>query len=64
MKFDTLKSKNRDLHDLLLMKSGAHGWFAFLKSLHSGEHTVYYDVGITGTGPNDHIAEIAYLKVK
>ena len=44
---------------------GAHGWFAFLKPLPPGEHTLYYNVGVTGTGPNDHSAEITYdLKVK
>ena len=46
-------------------RSGAHGWFAFLKPLPPGEHTLYYNVGVTGTGPNDHSAEITYdLKVK
>ena len=46
-------------------RSGAHGWFAFLKPLPPGEHTIYYNVGITGTGPNDHSSEISYnLKVK
>ena len=30
-------------------RSGAHGWFAFLKPLPPGEHTIYYNVGITGT---------------
>lgn len=46
-------------------RSGAHGWFVFLKPLPSGDHTIYYNVGVTGTGPNDHSAEITYdLKVK
>lgn len=46
-------------------RSGAHGWFAFLKPLPTGDHTLYYNVGVTGTGPNDHSAEITYdLKVK
>ena len=28
-------------------------------------HPLYYNVGVTGTGPNDHSAEITYdLKVK
>ena len=46
-------------------RSGAHGWFVFLKPLPTGNHTLYYNVGVTGTGPNDHSAEITYdLKVK
>jgi hypothetical protein len=46
-------------------RSGAHGWFVFLKPLTSGDHTISYNVGVTGTGPNDHSSEIAYdLKVK
>jgi hypothetical protein len=46
-------------------RSGAHGWFIFLKPLPPGDHTVYYNVGITGTGPNDHSSEINYdLKIK
>ena len=46
-------------------RSGAHGWFAFLKPLPPGDHKLYYNVGVTGTGPNDHSAEITYdLKVK
>ena len=46
-------------------RSGAHGWFVFLKPLPPGDHTVSYNVGVTGTGPNDHSSEIAYdLKVK
>jgi hypothetical protein len=46
-------------------RSGAHGWFVFLKPLPPGDHTLYYNVGVTGTGPNDHSAEITYdLKVK
>lgn len=46
-------------------RSGAHGWFVFLKPLPVGDHTLYYNVGVTGTGPNDHSAEITYdLKVK
>jgi len=40
-------------------------WFVFLKPLPPGDHTLYYNVGVTGTGPNDHSAEITYdLKVK
>jgi len=46
-------------------RSGAHGWFVFLKPLPPGDHKLYYNVGVTGTGPNDHAAEITYdLKVK
>jgi len=46
-------------------RAGAHGWFVFLKPLPPGDHTLYYNVGVTGTGPNDHSAEIAYtLHVK
>jgi hypothetical protein len=46
-------------------RSGAHGWFVFLKPLPPGDHKVYYNVGVTGLGPNDHSAEITYdLKVK
>ena len=45
--------------------AGAHGWLVFLKPLPPGDHTIYYNVGVTGTGPNDHSSEIAYdLKVK
>ena len=36
-----------------------------LKPLPPGDHKLYYNVGVTGTGPNDHSAEITYdLKVK
>lgn len=46
-------------------RSGAHGWFVFLKPLPTGDHKLYYNIGVTGTGPNDHSAEITYdLKVK
>ena len=46
-------------------RSGAHGWFVFLKPLPVGDHTLNYNIGVTGTGPNDHSAEITYdLKVK
>lgn len=46
-------------------RSGAHGWFVFLKPLPPGDHTIYYNVGVTGTGPNDHSAEITYdIKVE
>lgn len=46
-------------------RSGAHGWFVFLKPLPPGDHMLHYNVGVTGTGSNDHSAEITYdLKVK
>jgi hypothetical protein len=46
-------------------RSGAHGWWTFLKPLPPGDHKVEYNVGVTGTGPNDHSSEISYdLKVK
>jgi len=46
-------------------RSGAHGWFAFLKSLPPGDHMLYYNLGVTGTGSNYHSAENIYdLKVK
>jgi hypothetical protein len=41
-------------------RAAAHGWFVFLKPLPVGNHTVYYNVGVTGLGPNDHSAEITY----
>jgi hypothetical protein len=45
--------------------SGAHGWFTFLKPLPPGDHKLTYNIGVTGTGPNDHSSEITYdLKVK
>jgi hypothetical protein len=46
-------------------RSGAHGWWTFLKPLPPGDHTIEYNVGVTGTGPNDHSSEISYdLDVK
>lgn len=42
-------------------RSGAHGWWTFLKPLPPGEHTISYNVGVTGAGPNDHASEITYL---
>lgn len=46
-------------------RAGAHGWYVFLKPLPPGDHKLKYNVGVTGTGPNDHSAEITYdLKVK
>ena len=45
--------------------AGSHRWFAFLKPLPPGDHTLCYNVGVTGTGPKDHSAEVTYdLKVK
>ena len=41
-------------------RSGAHGWFVFLKPLPPGDHMVDYNVGVTGLGPNDHSSEIVY----
>lgn len=48
-------------------RSGAHGWFVFLKPLPPGEHTVSYNVRVTPTGAltspgtNPHFADITYL---
>lgn len=42
-------------------RSGAHGWWTFLKPLPPGEHIISYNVGVTGTGPNDHASEITYV---
>jgi hypothetical protein len=42
-------------------RSGAHGWWTFLKPLPPGDHLIEYNVGVTGTGPNDHASEIEYL---
>jgi hypothetical protein len=48
-------------------RSGAHGWWVFLKPLPSGEHTIYYNVRVTPTGAltspgtNPHFADITYL---
>jgi len=45
--------------------SGSHGWYVFLKPLPPGNHKLSYNVGVTGTGPNDHSSEITYdLNVK
>jgi hypothetical protein len=44
--------------------SGAHGWFVFLKPLSPGDHTLNYNVHVTGSGP-ETATEITYaLKVK
>jgi hypothetical protein len=46
-------------------RAAAHGWFVFLKPLPPGNHSIYYNVGVTGLGPNDHSSEITYdLKVQ
>ncbi len=48
-------------------RSGAHGWFVFLKPLPPGEHTISYNVRVTPTGAltspgtNPHFADITYL---
>lgn len=48
-----------------IWRSGAHGWFVFLKPLPIGNHQVFYQVGITGLGPNNFASEITYsLKVE
>ena len=37
----------------------------FPETIAYGDHTINYNVGVTGTGPNDHSSEITYdLKVK
>lgn len=46
-------------------RSGAHGWYVFLKPLPPGNYEIFYDVAVTGTGPNDHSSEITYsIKVE
>lgn len=46
-------------------RAAAHGWFVFLKPLPPGNHSIYYNVAVTGLGPNDHSSEISYdLNVK
>jgi hypothetical protein len=65
--FNLTIPENSNLPDLNLgtWRAGAHGWFVFMKPLPPGDHTIYYNVGVTGLGPNDHSAEITYdLKVK
>lgn len=45
--------------------AGTHGYWLFLKPLPPGSHELYYNVGVTGTGPNDVSSEITYsLKVQ
>lgn len=47
-------------------RSGAHGWFVFLKPLPPGEHTISYNVRVTPTGAltspgtSPHFADITY----
>jgi hypothetical protein len=47
-------------------RAGAHGWWLFLKPLPPGEHTIYYNIRVTPTGPltspgtNPHFADITY----
>jgi hypothetical protein len=47
-------------------RSGAHGWWVFLKPLPPGEHTIFYNVRVTPTGAltspgtNPHFADITY----
>lgn len=48
------------------LQAGSHGWWVFLKPLPTGEHTIYYNVRVTPTGPltspgtNPHFADVAY----
>jgi hypothetical protein len=47
-------------------RTGSQGWWVFLKPLPAGEHTVFYYIRITPTGPltspgtNPHFADITY----
>jgi hypothetical protein len=47
-------------------RSGSQGWWVFLKPLPPGEHTVFYNIRVTPTGPltspgtNPHFADITY----
>ena len=47
-------------------RAGSQGWWVFLKPLPPGEHTIYYNVRVTPTGPltspgtNPHFADITY----
>jgi hypothetical protein len=46
--------------------AGSQGWWVFLKPLPAGEHTIFYNVRVTPTGPltspgtNPHFADITY----
>lgn len=44
--------------------SGAHGWLVFLKPLPPGDHTIYYNVHVTGAGPEISTENTYTLKVK
>lgn len=50
-----------------LFRSGAHGWFVFLKPLSPGKHIISYNVRVTPTGAltspgnNPHFADITYV---
>lgn len=47
-------------------RAGTHGWWVFLKPLPPGEHTLFYNIRITPTGPltspgtSPHFADITY----
>jgi hypothetical protein len=41
--------------------SGAHGWFAFLKPLPTGDHKVSYSLSVQGLGADNVASEITYI---
>jgi hypothetical protein len=41
--------------------SGAHGWFAFLKPLPPGDHTVSYNLAVQGLGAENVSSETTYI---
>jgi len=41
--------------------SGAHGWFAFLKPLPPGDHTVSYNLSVQGLGAENVSSETKYI---
>jgi len=41
--------------------SGAHGWFAFLKPLPPGDHTVSYNLSVQGLGAENVSSETTYI---
>ena len=47
-------------------RAGSHGWWLFLKPLPPGEHTIFYNIRVTPTGPltspgnKPHFADITY----
>jgi hypothetical protein len=47
-------------------RAASHGWWVFLKPLPPGEHTIFYNIRVTPTGPltspgtNPHFADITY----